>query len=35
LASVRREESYILKISLAFLRPIENIRPLVFEQKHR
>ena len=31
-ASVRREEGYIPKISLAFLRPTEEIRPLVFEQ---
>ena len=31
-ASVRREEGYIPKISLAFLRPMEEIRPLVFEQ---
>ena len=31
-ASVRREEGYIPKISLAFLRPMDEIRPLVFEQ---
>ena len=31
-ASVRREEGYIPKISLAFLRPTEEIHPLVFEQ---
>ena len=31
-ASVRREEGYIPKISLAFLRPIKEICPLVFEQ---
>ena len=31
-ASVRREESYIPKVSLAFLRPMEDIHPLVFEQ---
>jgi hypothetical protein len=31
-ASVRREEGYIPKISLAFLRPIEDVRPLVFEK---
>jgi hypothetical protein len=31
-ASVRREEGYIPKISLAFLRPLEDVRPLVFEQ---
>jgi hypothetical protein len=30
-ASVRREEGYIPKISLAFLRPLEDVRPLVFE----
>ena len=29
-ASVRREEGYIPKISLAFLRPLEDVRPLVF-----
>lgn len=32
-ASVRREEGYIPKISLAFLRPLEDVRPLVFEQQ--
>lgn len=31
-ASVRREEGYIPKISLAFLRPLEEVRPLVFER---
>ena len=31
-ASVRREEGYIPKISLAFLRPLEDVRPLVFEK---
>ena len=31
-ASVRREEGYIPKISLAFLRPLEEVRPLVFEK---
>jgi hypothetical protein len=31
-ASVRREEGYIPKISLAFLRPLEDVRPLVFER---
>src|SRR5918996_2727340 len=31
-ASVRREEGYIPKISLAFLRPQEEIRPLLFEK---
>ena len=31
-ASVRREEGYVPKISLAFLRPLEEIRPLIFEQ---
>jgi hypothetical protein len=31
-ASVRREEGYVPKISLAFLRPIEQIRPLIFEK---
>ena len=31
-ASVRREEDYVPKISLAFLRPMERIRPLIFEQ---
>ena len=31
-ASVRREEGYIPKLSLAFLRPMEEIRPLIFEQ---
>jgi hypothetical protein len=31
-ASVRREEGYIPKISLAFLRPLDEIRPLVFAQ---
>ncbi len=29
-ASVRREEGYIPKISLAFLRPMEEIHPLIF-----
>ena len=29
-ASLRREEGYIPKISLAFLRPIDEIRPLMF-----
>jgi len=31
-ASVRREEGYIPKISLAFLRPTPDVCPLVFEQ---
>jgi hypothetical protein len=31
-ASVRREEGYVPKISLAFLRPMHEIRPLLFEQ---
>jgi hypothetical protein len=31
-ASVRQEEGYIPKISLAFLRPLEDVRPLVFAQ---
>ena len=31
-ASVRREEGYIPKISLAFLRPLAEIRPLIFEK---
>jgi len=31
-ASVRREEGYVPKISLAFLRPMPELRPLVFEQ---
>ena len=31
-ASVRREEDYIPKISLAFLRPLEEIHPLIFEE---
>ena len=31
-ASVRREEGYIPKISLAFLRPLEEIHPLIFEE---
>ena len=31
-ASVRREEGYIPKISLAFLRPLPQIGPLIFEQ---
>lgn len=31
-ASVRREEGYIPKISLAFLRPMPEVCPLVFEQ---
>lgn len=31
-ASVRREEGYIPKISLAFLRPVPEVCPLVFEQ---
>jgi hypothetical protein len=31
-ASVRREEGYIPKISLAFLRPLEDVQPLVFEK---
>ena len=30
-ASVRREEDYVPKISLAFLRPLEKIRSLIFE----
>jgi hypothetical protein len=29
-ASVRREEGYIPKISLAFLRPLESVHPLLF-----
>ena len=29
-ASVRREEGYVPKISLAFLRPTDEIRPLIF-----
>ena len=31
-ASVRREEGYVPKISLAFLRPVEEVRPLLFER---
>jgi hypothetical protein len=31
-ASVRREEGYIPKISLAFLRPLREVCPLVFEE---
>lgn len=31
-ASVRREEGYVPKISLAFLRPIPDVYPLVFER---
>lgn len=31
-ASVRREEGYVPKISLAFLRPLEDVRPLMFEK---
>jgi len=31
-ASVRREEGYVPKISLAFLRPLSEIRPLLFER---
>jgi hypothetical protein len=31
-ASVRREEGYIPKISLAFLRALEDVHPLVFER---
>lgn len=31
-ASVRREEGYVPKISLAFLRPMNELRPLLFEQ---
>ena len=31
-ASVRREEGYVPKISLAFLRPLEDVRPLIFER---
>jgi hypothetical protein len=31
-ASVRREEGYIPKISLAFLRPLKEIHPLIFEE---
>ena len=31
-ASVRREEGYVPKISLAFLRPVPEISPLIFEQ---
>ena len=31
-ASVRREEGFIPKISLAFLRPLEDVQPLVFER---
>ena len=31
-ASARREEGYVPKISLAFLRPMEEIRPLIFER---
>lgn len=31
-ASVRREEGYVPKISLAFLRPLKEIRPLIFAQ---
>ena len=31
-ASVRREEGYIPKVSLAFLRPVPEVCPLVFEQ---
>jgi hypothetical protein len=32
-ASVRREEGYIPKISFAFLRPLDEVRPLVFEHQ--
>ncbi len=31
-ASVRREEGYIPKISLAFLRPLEVVQPLMFKR---
>ena len=31
-ASVRREEGYIPKISLAFLRPVPEVCPLIFEE---
>jgi hypothetical protein len=31
-ASVRREEGYIPKISLAFLRPLPDVCPLIFER---
>jgi hypothetical protein len=31
-ASVRREEGYIPKISLAFLRPVDEVDPLIFAQ---
>ena len=31
-ASVRREEGYIPRISLAFLRPIDEVQPLIFAQ---
>ncbi len=31
-ASLRREEGYVPKISLAFLRPMNDIQPLLFEQ---
>ena len=31
-ASVRREEGYIPKISLAFLRPLEDVQPLMFKR---
>ena len=31
-ASVRREEGYVPKISLAFLRPMNSIQPLLFER---
>jgi hypothetical protein len=34
-ASVRREEGYIPKISLAFLRPIPDVSPLMFERPIR
>jgi hypothetical protein len=34
-ASVRREEGYIPKISLAFLRPMAGIRPLIFSSQAR
>src|SRR5688572_9028055 len=34
-ASVRREEGYVPKISLAFLRPLPHINPLMFAQPLR
>ncbi|MSO84306.1 MAG: hypothetical protein EXQ53_13600 [Acidobacteria bacterium] len=31
-ASLRREEGYVPRISLAFLKPLEELRPLIFEK---